>query len=132
MGSRPAVTSPSGACCGFAGFPDEASFFLGVRAMENLCANRSRPGGFHPPDQPDNPLWRNEWIPFLSDRDGWKGKFIDARDGRIGSWFVGEITVMGEYESLDHYFDSVTETLTKIADGSHPVREVARGRLLWS
>ncbi|WP_424922328.1 SMI1/KNR4 family protein [Streptomyces sp. wa53] len=113
-------------------FPDEGSFFLGVRAMENLYTNRSRPGGFDPPDQPDNPFWRNEWIPFLSDQDGWTGKVVDARDGRIGSWFVGEITVTGEYESLDNYFDSVTETLTQIADGRHPVCEVARGRLVWS
>ncbi|MFD0428082.1 hypothetical protein ACFQ60_07565 [Streptomyces zhihengii] len=35
-------------CCGFAGFPDEGSFFLGVRTMERLYANRSRPGGFDP------------------------------------------------------------------------------------
>ena len=28
------------ACCGFAGFPDEGSFFLGIRAMETLYANR--------------------------------------------------------------------------------------------
>ncbi|MFF5156798.1 SMI1/KNR4 family protein [Streptomyces sp. NPDC000348] len=27
-------------CCGFAGFPDEGSFFLGIRAMERLYANR--------------------------------------------------------------------------------------------
>ncbi|MEU6767851.1 SMI1/KNR4 family protein [Streptomyces sp. NPDC046853] len=120
------------ACCGFAGFPDEGSFFLGIRAMEQLYANRSMPGGFDPPDRPDNPFWRNEWIPFLSDQDGWAGKFIDVRDGRIGRWFVGEITVTGEYASLAHYFDSVAQTLTKIIDGSHPVCEVAEGRLVWS
>ncbi|MGW0551895.1 SMI1/KNR4 family protein [Streptomyces altiplanensis] len=120
------------ACCGFAGFPDEGSFFLGIRAMEKLYANRYMPGGFDPPDQPDNPLWRNEWIPFLSDQDGWTGKFIDVRDGLIGRWFVGEITITGEYESLAHYFDSVAEKLTKIADGNYPVCEVAEGRLVWS
>ncbi|MFE3600520.1 hypothetical protein [Streptomyces sp. NPDC059142] len=60
------------------------------------------------------------------------GKFVDVRDGRIGRWFVGEITVTGEYESLAHYFDSVAETLTKIADRNHPVCEVAGGRLVWS
>ncbi|MEU9058954.1 SMI1/KNR4 family protein [Streptomyces sp. NPDC048430] len=120
------------ACCGFAGFPDEGSFFLGIRAMEKLYANRFMSGGFDPPDQPDNPFWRNEWIPFLSDQDGWMGKFIDARDGRIGSWFVGDITTTGEYESLAHYFDSVAEMLTKIADGNYPVCEVAEGRLVWS
>lgn len=120
------------ACCGFAGFPDEASFFLGIRAMERLYTNRSRPGGFDPPDQPDNPFWRNEWIPFLSDQDGWTGRFIDVRDGRIGKWFVGENTITGQLESLDHYFDSVAETLTEIADGTYPVCEVAEGRLVWS
>jgi len=120
------------ACCGFAGFPDEGSFFLGIRAMENLYVNRSRPGGFDPPDQPDNPFWRNEWIPFLSDQDGWMGKFIDTRDGRIGRWFVGEITTTSEFESLAHYFDSVAEMLTKIADCTHPVCEVREGRLVWS
>ncbi|MGW2836614.1 SMI1/KNR4 family protein [Streptomyces sp. NPDC001493] len=118
-------------CCGFAGFPDEGSFFLGIRAMEKLCANRFRPGGFDPPDQPDRPFWRNEWIPFLSDQDGWMGKFIDTRDGRIGRWFVGEITTTGEYASLAHYFDSVAETLTKIAEGKHPVCEIEDGRLVW-
>ncbi|MFD3742591.1 MULTISPECIES: hypothetical protein [unclassified Streptomyces] len=87
--------------------------------MEKLYANRFMPGG-------------SEWIPFLSDRDGWTGKFIDVRDGRIGRWFVGEITITGEYASLGHYLDSVAETLTKIADGNHPVREVAEGRLVWS
>ncbi|MEU6345380.1 SMI1/KNR4 family protein [Streptomyces sp. NPDC046977] len=116
------------ACCGFAGFPDEGSFFLGVRAMGRLYANRSTLGGFDPPDQPDNPFWRNEWIPFLSDQDAWTGKFIDVRDGRVGRWFVGEITITGEYESLAHYFDSVAERLTKIADGNHPVCEVAEPR----
>ncbi|MFE3517629.1 SMI1/KNR4 family protein [Streptomyces sp. NPDC059166] len=119
------------ACCGFAGFPDEGSFFLGIRAMESLYANRSRPGGFDPPDRPEHPFWRNEWIPFLSDQDGWSGKFIDVRDGRVGRWFVGEITVTGEYESLAHYFDSVTQMLTRVAEGSHPVCEVGDGRLVW-
>ncbi len=66
------------ACCGFVGFPDEGSFFLGIRAI------------------------------------------------------VGDITITGEYESLAHYFDSVAEMLTKIADGSYPVCEVADGRLVWS
>lgn len=118
-------------CSGYAGFPDEGSFFLGIRSIESLYTNRSRPGGFDPPDQPDNPFWRNEWIPFLSDQDGWAGKFIDTRDGRIGRWFVGEITVTGEYESLAQYFDSLAEMLTKIADGDHPVCKVDEGRLLW-
>ncbi|WP_237694451.1 SMI1/KNR4 family protein [Streptomyces sp. SID2563] len=120
------------ACCGFAGFPDEGSFFLGIRAMEGLYANHYTRGGFNPPDQPDNPFWRNEWIPFLSDQDGWMGKFIDVRDGRIGRWFVGDITVTGEYESLAQYFDSVAETLKKIAEGRHPVCEITEGRLVWS
>ncbi|MFD9297443.1 SMI1/KNR4 family protein [Streptomyces goshikiensis] len=120
------------ACCGFDGFPDEGSFFLGIRAMEKLYANRSTHCGFDPQDQPDNPFWRNEWIPFLSDQDGWMGKFIDVRDGRVGSWFVGEVTVTGKYESMAQYFDSVAEMLTKIADGNHPVCEVAEGRLVWS
>jgi hypothetical protein len=44
------------ACCGFAGFPIEGSFFLGIRAVEKLHANRATPGGFDPPDQPDNPF----------------------------------------------------------------------------
>ncbi|MFD3541101.1 SMI1/KNR4 family protein [Streptomyces sp. NPDC058662] len=120
------------ACCGFDGFPDEGSFFLGIRAMERLYANRSMPGGFDPADQPDYPFWRNEWIPFLSDQDGWTGKFIDVRDGRVGSWFVGEVTVAGEYESMAQYFDSVAETLTRIADGSYPVCRFTEGRLVWS
>ncbi|MFF9340191.1 MULTISPECIES: hypothetical protein [unclassified Streptomyces] len=94
------------------------SFFLGIRAMERLYAKRSMPGGFDPPDQPDNPFWSNGWISFLSDQDGWTGKFIAVRDGHVGSWFVGEITVTGEYESMAHYLDSVAETLTRIARGS--------------
>ncbi|MFE7136565.1 hypothetical protein ACFVAG_02335 [Streptomyces sp. NPDC057644] len=44
------------ACCGFAGLPDNGSLVLGIRAMEKLYANRSTPGGFDPPDQPDNPF----------------------------------------------------------------------------
>ncbi|MDX3239397.1 SMI1/KNR4 family protein [Streptomyces sp. ME03-5709C] len=120
------------ACCGFSGFPDEGRFFLGIRAIERLYANHSMSGGINPPDQPDNPFWRNEWIPFLSDQDGWTGKFIDVQDGRIGTWFVGEITTLGEYASLAHYFDFVAKTLTKIADGSHPTCSVTEGRLTWS
>lgn len=119
-------------CCGFDGFPDEGSFFLGIRAMERLYANRFMPGGFDPPDQPDYPFWRNEWIPFLSDQDGWMGKFIDVRDGRVGSWFVGGPTVAGEYESMAQYFDSVAETLTRVAGGSSRVSRFAEGRLVWS
>ncbi|MFB7176957.1 SMI1/KNR4 family protein [Streptomyces sp. NPDC056257] len=119
-------------CCGFDGFPDEGSFFLGIRAMERLYANRSTSCGFDPPDQPDYPFWRNEWIPFLSDQDGWMGKFIDVRDGRVGRWFVGGPTVTGEYESMARYFDSVAETLTRISDGSSPVCRVTEGRLVWS
>ncbi|MFJ3906807.1 SMI1/KNR4 family protein [Streptomyces sp. NPDC090025] len=119
-------------CCGFDGFPDEGSFFLGVRAMERLYANRATSVGFDPPDQPDDPFWRNEWIPFLSDRDGWSGKFVDVRDGRVGSWFVGGPTVTGEYASMAEYFDSVARTLTRIAAGSSPVSTFADGRLVWS
>ncbi|MFI8339077.1 SMI1/KNR4 family protein [Streptomyces sp. NPDC085639] len=110
-------------CCGFDGFPDEGSFFLGIRAMERLYANHPMSGGSE---------WREEWIPFLSDRDGWMGKFIDARDGRIGRWFVGAPTVTGEYASLAHYFDSVAEMLTRIGAGDYPVCSVAEGRLVWS
>ncbi|MGX1494694.1 SMI1/KNR4 family protein [Streptomyces tendae] len=119
-------------CCGFAGFPDEGRFFLGIRAMEGLYANRWRSEGFDPPDGPDHPFWRNEWIPFQSDQDGWTGKFVDVRDGRVGSWFVGESTITGEHASLAHYFDSVAELLTRIAAGDHPVCEVTEGRLVWS
>ncbi|MFE5256486.1 SMI1/KNR4 family protein [Streptomyces coelicoflavus] len=120
------------ACCGFDGFPDEGSFFLGVRAMERLYANRRAHAGSDAQDQQDDPFWRNEWIPFLSDQDGWTGKFVDVRDGRVGRWFVGEPTVTGAYESLAHYFDSVAETLTQAADGSHPVCGVTDGRLVWT
>ncbi|MGW5733107.1 MULTISPECIES: SMI1/KNR4 family protein [Streptomyces] len=119
-------------CCGFAGFPDEGSFFLGIRGVEKLYAMRAMPGGFDPPGQTEHPFWRNEWIPFLSDQDGWMGKFIDVRDGRIGRWFVGESTITGEYASLAHYFDSVARMLTTIAEGNHPVCEAAEGRLVWS
>ncbi|WP_327370326.1 SMI1/KNR4 family protein [Streptomyces sp. NBC_01217] len=111
------------ACCGFAGFPDEGSFFLGIRAMEKLYANHPMAGSGD---------WHREWIPFLSDQDGWAGKFIDVRDGRIGRWFVGEIPVTGEYASLADYFDSVAQMLTRVGDGSHPVCSVVDGRLEWS
>ncbi|MEU9576959.1 SMI1/KNR4 family protein [Streptomyces chilikensis] len=119
------------ACCGFEGFPDEGIFFLGVRAIEKLYAMRRVPGGIDPQEDPDNPFWRNEWIPFLSDQDGWTGKFVDVRDGRVGKWFVGEITTTGEYPSLAHYFDAVAETLTKAAGGTHPACSVAAGRFVW-
>ncbi|MEU2565587.1 SMI1/KNR4 family protein [Streptomyces althioticus] len=118
-------------CCGFDGFPDEGVFFLGVRAIERLYANHRSPAGFDPPDQPDTPFWRNEWIPFLSDQDGWTGRFVDARDGRVGTWFVGEPTVTGTYESLADYFDSVSVDLTRIADGSHPTGRLSEGRIVW-
>ncbi len=32
------------------------------------------------------------------------GKFIDVRDGRVGRWFVGDITITGEYESISQDF----------------------------
>ncbi|MFJ3979363.1 SMI1/KNR4 family protein [Streptomyces sp. NPDC090021] len=109
------------ACCGYAGFPDEGSFFLGIRALEKLYANHPLSGGSE---------GREEWIPFVSDQDSWAGQFIDARDGRIGRWFVGDLTVTGEYASLAHYFDSVAEMLTRIGTGDYPVRSVAEGRLV--
>ncbi|WP_331727593.1 SMI1/KNR4 family protein (plasmid) [Streptomyces sp. NBC_00161] len=110
------------ACCGYAGFPDEASFFLGIRAMEKLYANHPLSGG----DE-----WREEWIPFLSDQDAWTGRFIDGTDGRIGRWFVGEPTITGEYPSLAHYFGSVAEMLTRIGAGDYPPCSVVDGRLVW-
>ncbi|MFF9854137.1 SMI1/KNR4 family protein [Streptomyces litmocidini] len=111
------------ACCGYVGFPDEGVFFLGIRAMERLYAYHPLSGGGE---------WREEWIPFQSDWDGWTGQFIDARDGRIGRWFVGEPTVTGEYASLADYFDSVAEMLTRIGAGNYPVGSVVEGRLVWS
>ena len=108
------------ACSGFAGFPDEGSFFLGIRSIEKLHANRPLPEGV------------DEWIPFLSDQDGWSGRFVDARDGSVGSRFVGEATTTGEYPSLADCFDSVAEMLTSIAGGSRPTGSVAEGRLVWS
>ncbi|MEU0160281.1 SMI1/KNR4 family protein [Streptomyces sp. NPDC006261] len=119
-------------CCGFAGFPDEGSFFLGIRAIERLYANRYTPGGVNPPDQPDSPFWRNEWIPFLSDHDGWMGKFVDLRDGRVGEWSIGYSTTVGEFDSLAHYFDSVAEMLAQISYKAHPACSVVEGRLFWS
>ncbi|MBD0708886.1 MULTISPECIES: SMI1/KNR4 family protein [unclassified Streptomyces] len=120
------------ACCGFDRFPDEGIFFLGIRSMEKLYANHSTPSGFNPPGETEIPFWRNEWIPFLSDRDGWTGKFVDVRDGRVGRWFVGEITITGEYESLAHYFDFQAERLTRIAEGGNPTCTIVDGRLVWS
>ncbi|MEU0136077.1 SMI1/KNR4 family protein [Streptomyces sp. NPDC006296] len=119
-------------CYGFAGFPDEGSFFLGIREMEKLYDHHFRPGGINPPDQPDNPFWRNEWIPFLSDQDAWAGKFIDVRDGRIGTWFTGEVTTVGEFDSLADYFDSLADMLTNISQGSHATCSTVEGRLFWS
>ncbi|MEV6001178.1 hypothetical protein AB0M25_18260 [Streptomyces griseomycini] len=53
-------------------------------------------------------------------------------DGRVGSWTVGGITITDEYGTPADYFDAVAETPTRIADGNHPVREVAEGRPLRS
>ncbi|MGW5070464.1 hypothetical protein ACWEQJ_30960 [Streptomyces cyaneofuscatus] len=90
-------------------FPDEGSFFLGIRALEKLYANRSMPGGFA------------------------RRTSRTTRSGATsGSLPVGPERLAGEYASLAHYFDSVAETLTKIAEGDHPVCEVAEGRLVWS
>ncbi|MET8504053.1 SMI1/KNR4 family protein [Streptomyces sp. NPDC004787] len=111
------------AACGYAGFPDEGSFFLGIRAMGKLHANHPLSGGGE---------WREEWIPFLSDQDGWTGKFIDATDGRVGRWFVGEPVITGEFGSLAQYFDSVAEMLKRIGTGGHPVCSLVDGRLVWS
>lgn len=108
------------ACCGYAGFPDEGSFFLGIRAMERFYANHPLSGGGE---------WREEWIPFKSDQDGWMGQFIDARDGRIGRWFVGAPTVTGEYASLADYFDSVAEMLTRIGAGAIRSVRLSKGDL---
>ncbi|MEU3553476.1 SMI1/KNR4 family protein [Streptomyces fragilis] len=119
------------ACCGFEGFPDEGIFFLGLRAIEKLYAMRSVPGGVDPQDDPDDPFWRNEWIPFLSDQDGWTGKFVDVRDGRVGRWFIGTATNAEEYASLADYFDTVAAMLTRIAEGNHPNCTVTEGRLVW-
>ncbi|TLQ46366.1 SMI1/KNR4 family protein [Streptomyces sp. HUAS MG47] len=104
---------------GFAGFPDEGSFFLGIRAIEWLHGNHPMP-------------WRAEWIPIVSDQDSWTGLFLDARDGRIGKWFVGENIATGTYASLADYFDSVAGVLQRIADGTHPYGSFTEGRLVWS
>lgn len=91
------------ACCGFAGSPDEGSFFPGVRAMENLRANRSGPGGFDPPDQPDNLFWRNEWIPFLSDQDGWTAGRENSSTRGTGVSAAGSWVRSRSWASTNHW-----------------------------
>ncbi|MZD07344.1 hypothetical protein GTW43_19990, partial [Streptomyces sp. SID5785] len=94
----------------------------------------------------DAPSWRREWVPFVAERDGFSGRFVNARTGTVGSWCEGRSPADDEYLSLSAFFQEVAERLGGAAPddgggrgvraggqgaendpGNDPVRRWARG-----
>lgn len=117
---------------GCGGIVSQDAFLLGIRDIERVYLHQMGTEVMEPSDDPDYPNWRQEWIPFMSEGDGFYGQFVDARDGRVGRWSEGSLPEVGQYPSLAAYFDRVAEGLERIAAEGIAACRIVDGRLVWS
>ncbi|MFK0223908.1 SMI1/KNR4 family protein [Streptomyces vinaceus] len=83
------------------------------------------------PSNPECPAWRADWLPIVSESDGFFGKFLDVRDGSIGSWSEGYNPEEGNFPSLADFFRHVMQCLIDVSSGDSPNGRISGGRLVW-
>ncbi|MFE9687870.1 histone-like nucleoid-structuring protein Lsr2 [Streptomyces sp. NPDC006285] len=70
-----------------------------------------------PSGDSDYPSWRREWVPIVSERDGFSGKFVNTSTGTVGSWSEGTSPEDSEYASLFAFFQDVADQLAGVSSG---------------
>ncbi|NED82888.1 hypothetical protein G3I76_22655, partial [Streptomyces sp. SID11233] len=77
---------------------------LGLGDVERVRLHLLHTADAVPSGDPEAPSWRGEWVPIVSERDGFHGKFVHASTGTVGSWCEGFAPVECEYASLSAFF----------------------------
>ncbi|MFF0751859.1 histone-like nucleoid-structuring protein Lsr2 [Streptomyces sp. NPDC004267] len=70
-----------------------------------------------PSGDTDYPSWRREWVPIVSERDGFYGTFVNTSTGTVGSWCEGASPRDSEYASLFAFFQGVADQLEGVSSG---------------
>ncbi|MFF4171804.1 histone-like nucleoid-structuring protein Lsr2 [Streptomyces sp. NPDC001744] len=92
----------------------DGGLLLGLAGVERVHLHMTAAEESEPSGDPGHPSWRREWVPVSSESDGFHGRFLDARTGRVGRWSEGSGPVEGEYASLSAFFDAVADRLEGI------------------
>ncbi|MFJ4847132.1 MULTISPECIES: histone-like nucleoid-structuring protein Lsr2 [unclassified Streptomyces] len=97
-------------------FPD-GRLLLGLKDIEWVYQSRMGMADACPSEDPDDQLWRREWVPIAAETDGHYGTFLDTVDGTIGTWSEAEFPHEDEYASLSAFFHEAADRLEGVSSG---------------
>ncbi|MFF3699465.1 histone-like nucleoid-structuring protein Lsr2 [Streptomyces sp. NPDC002221] len=102
---------------GIPGIIPSGGLLLGLADIERVYLHKMGIEQIAPSGDPDCPSWRREWVPIVSDRDGFSGKFVNTRTGTVGAWSEGMSPEDSEYASLFASFQDVADQLWGASSG---------------
>ncbi|WP_318218931.1 histone-like nucleoid-structuring protein Lsr2 [Streptomyces sp. SCL15-6] len=103
---------------GCPGVLPSGGLLLGLTDIERVYLHKMAMEEMAPSGDPDCPSWRREWVPIVSERDGFYGKFVDTSTGTVGSWSEGMSPEDSEYASLFAFFQDVADQLEGASSGA--------------
>ncbi|MFH8223322.1 histone-like nucleoid-structuring protein Lsr2 [Streptomyces sp. NPDC018057] len=109
-GRRPGSGSPLVAL-GCEGVLPGGGVLLGLTDIERVHLHKMAMAEREPSADPGRPSWRREWVPVSAESDGFYGRFLDTRTGKVGSWTEGAVPREAEHASLAAFFQAVADHL---------------------
>ncbi|MER6304338.1 hypothetical protein ABT247_33020 [Kitasatospora sp. NPDC001539] len=108
------------------------TLLLGLEDIQRVYLRQLALERMEPSEDPDYPLWRQEWLPIAADRDGLYGTFLDTANGTIGTWAEADMPEEGVHASLSALFHRTADLLEGVTTGDWsgpgaPVRPLKRG-----
>ncbi|MFG2720078.1 histone-like nucleoid-structuring protein Lsr2 [Streptomyces sp. NPDC048416] len=100
---------------------------LGLTDIERVYVHKMDQAERAPSGETACPSWRREWVPIVSERDGFHGKFVNASTGTVGSWSEGAFPEDSQYASLFAFFQDAADQLQGICSGDWGGPGRARG-----
>lgn len=102
---------------GLPGVIPSGGLLLGLADIERVYLHKMGMEEMAPAGDPDCPSWRREWVPIVSERDGFSGKFVNTRTGTVGTWSEGMSPEDSKYASLFAFFQDVADQLSEASSG---------------
>ncbi|MFF6999746.1 histone-like nucleoid-structuring protein Lsr2 [Streptomyces sp. NPDC008313] len=91
---------------------------LGLVDIERVYFHKMAMEEMLPSGGTDCPSWRREWVPIVSERDGFHGKFVNTNTGTVGAWSEQSSPEDNEYASLSAFFQDVADQLEGVSSGA--------------
>ncbi|MEU4115619.1 histone-like nucleoid-structuring protein Lsr2 [Kitasatospora sp. NPDC028055] len=93
------------------------TLLLGLEDIQRVYLRQLAMERMEPSEDPDHPLWRQEWLPIAADRDGLYGTFLDTANGTIGTWADADLPEEGVLASLSALFHRAADLLEGVSTG---------------